>query len=48
MSKLEINTEKPREESEADLALAEEIEGLNLGSGHVKIKPASPSDFKGD
>ena len=48
MSKLEINTEKPREESEVNFTLAEEIEGLNLGMGHAKIKPASPLDFDGD
>jgi len=48
MSKMEINTEKSREESEVNFALAEEIKGSNLGMGHVKIKPASPSDFNGD
>ena len=48
MSKLEINTEKPREESKAIFALAEEIKGSNLGTGHAKIKPASPLDFDGN
>ena len=48
MSKLEINTEKPRDKSEVSFAFAEEIKGSNLGTGHVKIKPASPLDFNGD
>ena len=48
MSKLEINIEKPRDKSKANFAFAEESEGSNSGAGHVKIKPASPSDFNGD
>ena len=48
MSKLEINTEKPKEESEVNFTFCEEGEGSNLGAGHVKIKPAAPSDFNGD
>ena len=47
MSKLEINAEKQRDESKVHFASAE-VEGSNLGTGHAKIKPASPSDFNGD
>jgi len=32
MSKLEINAEKPRDKSEPNLALVEEVEGSNLGT----------------
>ena len=48
MSKLEINAEKPRDKSKLNFTSAEEVKGLNLGTGHVKIKPVSPSDFDGD
>ena len=48
MSKLEINAEKPRDESKAKFTFSEEGEGSNLGTGHAKTKPASPSDFNGD
>ena len=48
MSKLEINTEKPRDKSKVNFAFAEEGKGLNSSTGHVKIKLASPSDFDGD
>ena len=48
MSKLEINTGKPRDESEVNFTLAEEVEGSKLSTGYVKVKPASPSDFNRD
>ena len=48
MSKLEIHAEKPRDESEPNFVFTEDGEGSNSGTGHVKIKPASPSDVDGD
>ena len=48
MLKLEVNTEKMREESEANFVFAEEDEALRLHAGQVRVKPASPSDFDGD
>ena len=48
MAKLEVNAEKPKDESEVNFAFAEDGKGSNSGTGYVKIKPASPSDFNGD
>ena len=48
MSKLEVNTEKMREESKANFTFAEEDEALSLGAGQVRAKPTSPSDFDRD
>jgi len=47
MSKLEINTDEPREESE-DILFAEESEVPSFGAGQARVKPASPSDFDRD
>jgi len=48
MAKLEVNTEKPRDESEAKFVFAEDGKGSNSGTGYVTIKPASPSDCDRD
>ena len=48
MLKLEVNTEKMREESEANFVFAKEDKAPRLDAGQARVKPASPLDFDGD
>jgi len=46
--KLEVNTEKIREEPKANFAFAKQSKASSSGMGQARVKPTSPSYFNGD
>jgi len=48
MSKLAIDVENPKEESDANFTFSKDREAPSFGARQARVKPASPSDFNGD